>query len=341
MRRKFKIAIISKLWEETSELSTGGSGMSVGTLVNGLVERGHQVTLFATGNSKSKAQKLVSIKDRPYKGDYSEIKEYQNIYNAFKIADQFDIIHAHVEHKACFFAPLVETPVLVSIRYGGIFKDEVELLMENNNLNYCFNSKILEKKYSFLKSRGVVYNGINLDNYVFNNNPKDYLLFLGRVSPQKGPHLAIRAAKKLNRKLIIAGKTENIDKQYLDKYVWPYIDGKQIIYKGLVGLKEKRRLLSAAYVLLQPNLFFEACSNTILEAQASGTPVVAFDNGSNRDIIKNGKTGFIASERNLVDKIRQVEKIKRSICREWIEKNFSKEKMVDGYEKIYEKILIC
>ena len=112
-----KIGMISKLWEPTDPNSTGGTGMSVGILTNELIKRGSKVTLFATGNSKTKA-KLVSARKNPFTNDYSEIHEYENIANAFNMSEKFDIIHAHVEHKSLFFSKNSKCPVLHTIRYG-------------------------------------------------------------------------------------------------------------------------------------------------------------------------------------------------------------------------------
>jgi len=333
-----KIAIISKLWESTDPYSTGGTGMSVGTLVNGLIKRGHQITVFAAANSKTKAE-LISVKSRPYKNNYSEVKEYQNIYRAFKDAHKFDVIHTNIEHKACFFAPLIKTPTLITLRYGQFFKDEIDLLKDNRKLNFSFNSIALQKKLSFLNSVGVVYNGLNLDNYRFNSKPEDYLLFLGRLSPQKGVHLAVKAALKSKHTLIIAGKTVKADEQYLKKYVLPFVDNKKIIYLGEQGFRQKIELLKNAYALIQPTQFFEACSNSILEAQACGTPVITFNQGSNKELLKNFKTGILANQKNLVKSIEFIKKIKRSVCRRWIESNFSQQRMVSGYEHLYEKLV--
>lgn len=334
-----KIAIVAKLWESTQPFSTGGTGMSVGVLVNKLTERGHKVSLFATGDSKTKAQRLISVKKKPYQNDYSEIKEYQNIFNAFKQADKFDIIHTHVEHKAVFFAPLVKTPVLISLRYGEFFKDELELLKTSPRLNYSFNSLALRRKLKFLKSVGVVYNGLDLKLYPFHERADDYLLFLGRLSPQKGVKLAIQVARQTGHKLIIAGKATQTDKDYLERGVWPYVDKRQIIYVGEVKFKQKIKLLSQAKALVQPTRVFEACSNSLLEAQACGTPVITFNQGSNREIVKHGLTGLIVKPNQLKQAIKKIGLIRRSDCRQWIEENFTAEKMTEGYEKIYRRLI--
>lgn len=335
-----KIAIVSKLWETTHPFSTGGTGVSVGNLVNTLVTHGHQVTLFATGDSQTQAQRLISVKAKSYQGDYSEIKEYQNIFQAFKQADKFDVIHTHVEHKAVFFAPLVKTPVLISIRYGEFFKDELNLLKQNSRLHYSFNSLALRRKLKFLKSVGVVYNGLDLVNYPFNQQADNYLLFLGRLSPQKGVDLAIQAARQTKHKLIIAGgKTTATDKEYLKHKVWPYIDHQQIIYVGEIKFRQKIKLLSQAKALIQPTQIFEACSNSLLEAQACGTPVITFNQGSNKEIVKHGITGLIVKPHQLTQAISKINLIKRRACRQWIAKKFTAEKMARGYEKLYQKLI--
>lgn len=335
-----KIAIVSKLWEETSPYATGGTGVSIGYLVDGLVKRGHKVTLFATGNSRTKAQKLISVRKYPYQGDYSEIHEYQNIAAAFKRHKNFDLIHCAVEQKSVLFGSLVSTPSLHSIRYGEFFDHEEELLKEYKNLNFIGNSKSLKKILPFLNWRGFVYNGIDTSLFKLEEKKDDYLLFLGRLSPQKGPDIAIRVAKKLKKKLILAGRISDTDRNFLEKKVFPFIDGKQIIYVGEAPFKKKVKLFEKAEAFLHPIDYFEACSNTLLEAQACGTPVVAFDMGSNKELIEHGKTGFIVkTEREMVEAVKKIDKIDKKFCRTRVEKYFSIDKMVENYEKLYKKII--
>lgn len=338
--RKLKIAIVSKLWEETSPDSRGGTGSSFGLLVNGLVDKGHQVTLFATANSKTKAQNLISVRAKHYQGDYSEVHEYANIANAFRLAEDFDIIHCAVEQKSVMFGDLVETPSLHSIRYGEFFEHELELLKNYKNLNYVTNSKALKDELSFLNWQGVVHNGLSIDNFIRNEEPGDYLLYLDRLSPQKGIDLAIQAAIKTKKKLIIAGRISATDSAYLDKKVYPFIDNDLIEYRGELVGREKKKLIAGAYCLLHPNSVFEACSNSILEALASNVPVIAYDQGSNRELIKDAKTGFIVNNLSqLVAAIKKIDTIKRSDCSRSIEKNFSLEKMLTAYEKIYYSLI--
>ncbi len=334
-----KIALVSKLWETTDPTSTGGTGLSVGLLANELVKRGHQVTLFATGDSKTKA-KLIAVRNKKWQGDYSEPIEYLNIANAFYDHKKFDIIHTHVEQKAAFFAGLMETPTVMSLRYGEFFEDELKVLKKYKNLNWLTNSQALQKSLPFIKFKGFVHNGLDLKQYPYNQKPEDYLLFLARLSPQKGPDIAIKLAKKLGLNLILAGKTVERDKKYLAEKVFKHVDGKQIKYLGEVNFKTKIKLLKGAYCFLHPNTIFEACSNVILEAQACGTPVVAYNNGANNELIINNKTGFVVKNLNeAITAVNKITIINRPDCRQNMETNFTVEKMTDNYEKIYSEII--
>jgi glycosyltransferase involved in cell wall biosynthesis len=334
------IAVVSKLWEETSPLSRGGTGASIGTLVNGLSEAGHHVTLFATGDSDSKAHQLVSVRKKPYRGDYSEVHEYENIAEAFRRHDDFDVIHCAVEHKSVLFGDLVKTPSLHSIRYGEFFDHELNLLKKYKHLNFVTNSKAVTELLPFLNWKGYVYNGVDPDLFPYSEEKEDYFLFLSRISPQKGADKAIEAALKLNKKLVLAGKMSETDRDFLDRSVLPYIDGERIIYEGEISSSKKLKLLKKASAVVQPTNTFEACSNTLLEAMACGTPVVVSDKGSNRELVEDGVTGYlIRDKRQLAGKLKKVNRIQPEACRQRVEKLFSKEKMVKDYENIYKQIV--
>lgn len=339
-KKKLKIAIVSKLWEETSPDSRGGTGSSIGYLVNGLVERGHHVTLFATGDSKTKAQELVAVRKEPYFSSYSEVHEYENIASAFRRAKDFDIIHCAVEQKSIIFSDLVKTPSLHSIRYGEFFEHEINLLKKYKKANFVAISKYMKKMLPFLNWQGVIYNGIDVDSFIREEKSNNYLLFLARISPQKGVDIAIKVAKKLKVKLVIAGRVSEADREWLDKNFYPYIDGKQIIYLGEVLGREKKKLLASAYCLIQPNRFIEAFGNSLAEAQASGVPVVAFNKGAIGEVIAHGKTGYVVETfKEMLEAVKMVKKIKKEDCYTRALKNFSVDKMVDSYEQLYYKVI--
>lgn len=335
-----KLAIISKLWEPTTPLSSGGTGASIGNLVNGLVEKGHNVTLFATGDSKTKAQKLVSVRAKAFTTDYSEVQDYQNIAQGFGMFKQVDLIHSAVEHKSVLFADLVSTPSLHSIRYGEFFEHELKLLKKFKHLNFVANSKAITKLLPFLNWQGVIHNGVDLDTFSYASKPGGYLLYLARITEQKGADLAIQVAKNLNLNLILAGKVARGDQEFFKAKIKPYLDNQQIKYLGEVKGRAKIPLLQKATCLIQANRIFEACSNSILEAMACGTPVVALANGSNQELIKNQETGLVVKQvKDLKPAIAKAVAMNRQACRARAEKHFSLTQMTADYIKLYEKIL--
>jgi len=336
-----RIAIVSKLWEKSDPFSTGGTGALVGNLVEGLKKRGHQVTLFATGDSKTSA-KLAAVTKKPFseKKPYSEIYEYLNIAAAFRADQKFDIISCHVDHKSLIFSNIIKTPVLHTLGYGEFFADELALLKRYKDQPFITISRAMAKKFKFLKIKAVIPNGIDCRNFPFNDHPKDYYLFLARLSPQKGPDLAIRAALRAGVKLILAGKTSRTDRTYLQKKIYPYIDGEKIRYIGEAKFKKKINLLKNARALIHPHSCFEAFGISMLEAQACGTPVIAYPNGATGEVVDSGKTGFIVnSVEEITRAIKKIQTIRRLDCRQRVETNFNLEQMVERYEKIF-KLMI-
>ena len=336
-----RIGIVSKLWERSDPESTGGTGVMVGNLVEGLVKRGHNVTLFATKDTKTKAR-LISVLSKPFseKRPYSEIYEYLNITKALRMASQFDIINFHVEHKSLLFSNIIKTPLVHTIGYGEFFKDELNLLKLYKKESFIAISQSINKKFKFLNFKGVVPVGLDYNNFPFNDRPDDYFLFLARLSPQKRPDLAIAAAKSAGVKLILAGKTSSADINYLKKKVFSYIDGKNIIYIGEAKFKKKISLLKNARALIHPHKYFEAFGISLLEAQACGTPVITFPGGASSELVENNKTGFIVKNISGLKKaIKMIGRIDRRACRERAEKKFSLNQMISGYENIYKQLL--
>lgn len=336
-----KIAIVSKLWEKSDPYSTGGTGVLVGNLVEGLIKRGHKVTLFATGDTKTKAH-LISVIKKPFSDQkpYSEIYEYLNIAKVFQEADKYDIINCHVECKSLIFSNITKTPVVHTLGYGEFFEDELNLLKKYKNQPFIAVSRAIADKFNFLNFKAIAYIGLNYNRFPFNDSPKNYFLFLARMSPQKGPHLAIAAAHATGVKLILAGKTSSSDKKYLKEKVFPYLDGKNIKYIGEVNFKKKIALLKNARALLHPHTCFEAFGISLLESQACGTPVIAYPGGAASEIIKNEQTGFIVSDESQMKKaIKNINIISRKECRINVEKNFILEKMVEKYEEVFKKLV--
>jgi len=336
-----KIALVSTLWEPASHTSTGGTGAFVGYLAEELVNRGHDVTLFASGNSKTSA-KLESVTDTHFVNGFSDPLEYLNIANAFRQSEKFDIIHCNNLSRSLVFSDLTKTPSIHLLDYGEFFDHEKKVIEKyKDTANFVTISKAMQNLID-VDWQGYVYHGIDLKRFPFNENKEDYLLFLARLTPQKGPDVAIRIAKKLGMKLILAGKKLPTDKKYLSEKVDPFIDGDQIKYMGEAEFDTKVKLFQNARCLLHPlaKNYIEAFGITLIEAMACGTPVISFNRGAIPEVIEDKKTGFIVeTEEGMIDAVKNIDKISKEDCRKRVEENFTVEKMTDGYEKLYSNII--
>jgi len=336
-----KIAIISTLWEPASQTSTGGTGVFVGSLTDELVKRGHNVTLFASGNSKTSA-KIESITDTHFINGFSDPLEYLNIANAFRNHKKFDIIHCNTSFRSLPFSDLVSTPSLHTLDYGEFFDHEKKVINQyKDTANFVTISKTIQSLIN-VNWQGYIYHGIDIKKFPFENNKQNYLLFLARLTPQKGPDIAIQIAKKIGMKLILAGKKSTADQQYLSEKVEPFIDNNQIKYIGEADFKTKIDLLKNAECLLHPldKNYIEAFGITLIESMACGTPVVAFNRGAVSEVIEDNKTGFVVdTAKEMIKAIKNINKISKEACRKRVEENFTVKKMTDGYEKIYKKLI--
>ena len=336
-----RIAIISKLWEATSPQSVGGTGFIVGSLADGLVDRGHDVTLYASGDSQTKAR-LIAVTSRSYPERFPEALYYLTIAKAFKDADQYDLIDCHVEEKSLFFAPLVKTPVVVTFEFG-MFDDEQRQVFAEYRDQPCISiSQAVREIYPEMNWIANVYNGIRIKDFPFSDRTGDYLLLLGRLSSQKGVHYAVEVARRTGKRLLIAGKVVEEDREYLDKYLWPYVDNDQIKCLGLVSYREKMPLLQNALALLSPLCYLEAFGLNLAEAMACGTPVIAFDRGAAGEVVEDGVTGFVLPPDDVeatAAAVDRVSELDRKACRKRVEENFTVDKMVEGYEAAYRKLL--
>lgn len=349
-----KIVMISSLWERTPPEKYGGTERVVHHLTEELVHRGHEVTLFATGDSRSKA-KLISVYPHPlYRDGIPWGEAYWPLINVAKAIEEAmrikaDIIHHHSQYYGYPFAPISPIP-MVHTHHGNldpkiIEKGKVAILKAFKDNYYVSISNNQRKPMPDLNWIATVYNGVDVESYSFHSRPKNYLVWLGRFSWKKGPKEAILVAKKLGRQLIMAAKIEkgNLqDYQYYLKEIKPLIDGKQIKYAGEVAHNQKNQILKNAYCLLNPINWEEPFGLIPIEANACGCPVVAFARGSMPELIKEGVNGYLVKPGDVGRMIRAVKKIDqvdRHQCRKWAEENFSVQKMVDGYEKVYQEVI--
>lgn len=345
-----KIAVLATNWFPVP--SARGPEMVVYEVTQGLVRRGHEVTLFASGNSQTSAR-LVSVTPTDTFSDpdvgFSSRRRYFElalISKAYQMAEEFDLIHVGFScgKLTLPFASFVKTPSVVTVHdelTHPFFKKLYPLYKDVDNFFFVSISDSQRKPLPELPWIKTVYNGVNLKDFEFREERGDYLVSLGRLSPTKGIHLAIEAARKAGVPLKIAGGDREIHPDYFEEQIAPAVDGKRVEFLGPILSKKKRSdFLKNARALLFPIQWEEPFGLVMVEAMACGTPVIAFNRGSIPEVVADGKTGFIVKTvGGMVRAIKKIDQINRRRCREWVEKSFSAEKMVDGYEEVYREIL--
>jgi len=339
-----KIAQVAPLWERVPPPGYGGIELVVGLLTDELVRRGHEVTLFASGDSQTLA-KLESVYPRALRLDPSvkdpSVYEMLNISRVYQRADEFDLIHSHMGHVALPYAMLVKTPTIHTL-HGAFNADTEKLFIHAKDQPYVSISNAQRKAKLDLNCVATVYNGIDVSTHQFHPQPSEepYLAFLGRLSPEKGVHHAIEIAKQSGWRLKMAGKVDRVDRDYFATEIEPHIDGKQIEYLGEANHVQKNALLGGAVAMLFPITWQEPFGLVTIESMAAGTPVIAMKRGSAPEIISDGLTGFLCnSVEECVNAIDKVTKLDRYSIREYVKQRFGIKPMVDGYEAVYQKVV--
>jgi glycosyltransferase involved in cell wall biosynthesis len=339
-----RIAQIAPLWERVPPFRYGGSELIVSLLTDELVRRGHEVTLFASGDSITKAN-LKAVHERALRLD-EKIKEpglYEQmmLYQIYQQAHHFDIIHSHVGCAALPYSGFVKTPTVHTMH--GIFTPDNEKMFRQFAWQpYISITEAQREPRLGLNYVHTVYNGINPDVYPLQEEPTQptYLAFVGRLSPEKGPEGAIKIARALGLPLKMAGKVDAVDRVYYNEQLKPLIDGEQIQYLGEVSHQEKVQLLGGATVTLFPITWREPFGLVMIESMATGTPVVGMAMGSVPEVIAHGKTGFVChSLEKMIEAVPEAMKLDRKTCRDYVVNRFSVETMVTEYERAYKMVL--
>jgi glycosyltransferase involved in cell wall biosynthesis len=331
-----RVAVLSPVAWRTPPRQYGAWETVASNITEGLVARGWDVTLFATRDSVTRAR-LHAVVDKGYEEDFTvdaKVAEYLHISETFERAGDFDLIHSHYDFMALTYTRLVRTPVLTTIH--GFSSPKIMPVYQKYRDGY-FVSISESDRASGLHYLATVYNGIDLSLYPFQESGGDDLIFLGRIHPDKGVHLAIEVARISGRRLIIAGIIQ--DEGYFQKQVEPHIDDQNVSYIGPVGVAGKNELFAHCCALLHLNTVPERFGLVLAEANAAGVPVIAMDLGSCREVIKDGQTGFLVN--NVVEAVEALERIPeidRRACRNRVQQHFSIETMVDGYERVYSMI---
>jgi glycosyltransferase involved in cell wall biosynthesis len=349
-----KIVEIAPPEEAVPPEKYGGIELVVSNVTEGLVRAGHDVTLIASGDSTTSA-KLASVFDTTFRAMFPLEKEnqadilakrtyYRYIYamNMVSIINKSspDIVHNHFGWRTVLFSKHFNCPMITTVHSPLTAYNERQTYADFPEGNYVSISNNQRKAMPDLNWVGTVYNGIDVNRFDLGTGSGDYFVFLGRTSPEKGLSEICQMIRKTNHKLKIAAKIDGSDKVYFETNVKPYIDGEQIELIGEVDHVGKNKLLGAAKGLLIWLNWEEPFGLVVPEANACGTPVIVNKRGSMPELIEDGVNGFLVDSLDeMQDKLDSVETLSREACRDYVQKNFSVEKMVEGYLDIAKKIL--
>ena len=345
---KFRIAQVAPVWAPVPPVTYGGTERVVYHVVEELVRRGHEVTLFASGDSETRARLRAccstNLFDGVARGEITRPEYYllSNVAQAIQDSGSFDIIHCHLGCFSLPFSRLTRTPLLHSLPspLGG---DDLWMLERYPELPVIARSRrqIAGIPAERRTNIHVIYNGVDFDSCEASEAPPQYLAFLGRMAPEKSPLDAIRIARKLDMPIVLAGEPwYEGEHEYFDEQVKPLIDGTRVTYIGAVNEIQKREFLSRASVLLFPIQWEEPLGNVMIEAMACGVPVVARNMGSVSEVVDAGRTGFYAdSVDEMPPLVLKALELDRKAVRACGRERFSRTRMVTEYLGVYRALV--
>jgi len=338
-----RIAQISPPWVAVPPKGYGGIEWVVALLTDGLVERGHDVTLFATGDSTTKAALEYVFEEAPGPVAINSIwHDTVQQMLAHRDLGRFDLLHHHTQFSALVAAMCHDVPVVHTLH--GDFTPPMRMLYEPvaDRVTFVAISEAQRKAMPELRYGGVVYNGIDLDLYPFRPDKEEFLCFIGRAHPDKGAHRAVLAARAAAMPLVMAVKiADSSEQEYWTRDVAPML-GPDVTVLGEITLEEKADLMSRARAVLFPIDWAEPFGLVMTEAMACGTPVIATPRGAVPEVVADGETGFLVSVESYAEEaaaaIGRLGEIDPAACRRRVEERFSKEAMVEGYEQVFRQV---
>jgi len=338
-----RIAQVAPLYERVPPLYYGGTERVVSYLTEALVELGHEVTLFASGDSLTQA-KLVSPCAKALRLDAGCVDRIAyhvlQLEQVFQQAQRFDIVHFHTDYFHYPFSRRRDLAHVTTLHGRLDLEDLVPLYREFDDVPVVSISKSQRSPLPSIDWAGTVYHGLPHDLYHPRPGPGDYLVFLGRISPEKRPDRAIEIAKRAGMRLKIAAKVDAVDRRYMEEQIRPLLDDPLVEFLGEIGDVDKGELLRNAYALLFPIDWAEPFGLVMIEAMACGTPTVAFRRGSVPEIIDNGVSGYVVDNIDeAVQALRAVRSFDRSACRKKFEERFSAARMARDYVDVYERVI--
>ena len=338
-----RIARVAPLYESVPPKYYGGTERVVSYLTEELMRQGHEVTLFASGDSETNARLVAACRrslrlDKRYQGQMAH--HFVMLERVFQRADEFDIIHFHVDYLH-FPLSRREAVTHVTTLHGRLdIPDLVPLYQEFREMPVISISNGQREPLPWANWQATVYHGLPVDIYRFHPEPGSYLAFLGRISPEKRVDRAIEIAKQVGMPLKIAAKIDRVDQDYFESEIAPLLRNSLVELVGEIGDGEKDEFLGNAYALLFPIDWPEPFGLVMIEAMACDTPVIAYRGGAVPELVEPGQTGFILEGlEDAVEAVRRVAQLSRKRCREVFEQRFTATRMVHDYVQQFERLI--
>jgi glycosyltransferase involved in cell wall biosynthesis len=342
---RLHIAQVAPLYERIPPKLYGGTERVVSYITEELVRRKHEVTLFASGDSTTTAHlepgcpEALRLIGKPEQGAFLQLPMISDVFKE-AAAGRFDIVHTHVDYWAFPFSELTGVPSLATMHGRLDLPDLWPVYGRFSGVPVVSISDSQRRPLPSLNWQATVYHGLPRDLHKFSAGPGKYLAFLGRISPEKRPDIAIKAARRAGLPLKIAAKVDVVDRVYFEHEIAPLLAPPEIEYIGELNEQEKTAFLGDALALLFTIDWQEPFGLVMIEALACGTPVIARRCGSVPEVIEHGVTGYIADDIDaIVQAIQRIDELSRAQCREVFEARFTAEIMVDNYERVYRRLI--
>ena len=338
-----RIAQIAPLFESVPPQTYGGTERVVSYLTEELVRQGHDVTLFASGDSVTQAR-LVACSERALRLDPACVDQLAHqivqLEQVFKRAGEFDAVHFHIDYLHYPLSRREHTRQLTTLHGRLDIPDLVPMYREFPEMPVISISNAQREPLPWLNWLGTVYHGLPEELYTPREQPGTYLAFLGRISPEKRVDRAIEIARRAGLPLRIAAKVDKADEEYFESSIRPLLEGARVEFVGEIGEADKDEFLGNAYALLFPIDWPEPFGLVMVEAMACGTPVIAYRDGSVPEVLDEGVTGFIVTSGDeAIEALEHVPQLDRRECRRVFEERFSAARMARDYVEIYERIV--
>jgi glycosyltransferase involved in cell wall biosynthesis len=333
-----RIGVIASIAHSLPPVGYGPWEQIASTLTEGFVEQGHDVTLFATADSTTSARLHATAPHGYEESPGLDAKAWEGIHNAaaFERADEFDVIANHFDFMPLTYSRLVRTPVVTTI-HGFSSPRILPVYREYDDVaHYVAISEA--DRHPDLHYAATIHHGIDTAAFTFVPEPGSYVLFLGRIHPDKGTHICVEVARRAGLPLVIAGIVQDDD--YFREAVAPHVDGSSVTYVGPVGPKERDALLGGALALLHLIDFAEPFGLSVVESLATGTPVIASPLGSMPELLRHGQTGFLAGDVDAaVSAVARVSQLDRRECHQEALTRFSSDRMVRDHLAVFERVV--